>query len=217
MNETQFIDMVKTGAILSYRKYSVLPSLTIAQAILESGWGKSGLARNANNLFGIKTSTSWRGEKVSLETTEYTRTNKKYTIVADFRKYNNIEDSILDHALILMNDRYAKVIRTTNYKIACYEVWKAGYATEPKYPELLINIIEQYNLNKIDEYVLNDKTYKKITEVFNNMNIFKVQELLNKWGITDKNNKPLNVDGKQGELTDSAILKAKELLNYILK
>lgn len=144
-----FIDSVLDGVKISYEKYNILPSLIIAQAILESGWGRSQLAKEGNNLFGIKADKSWTGDKVLIPTKEFIN-GKWQTINAYFRKYNSLSDAVIDHAVFLSKPRYQSVKNTKDYNVACYEVWKAGYATDPKYPSKLIQIIKENELYKYD-------------------------------------------------------------------
>jgi len=146
LSQQEFIDSIKDGAIESYKKYHVLPSLTIAQAILESGWGKSAIG---NNLFGIKAGSNWTGKTQTVRTSEY-GSGGYYHINATFRDYDSIDDSIEDHAKLLTNSRYDSVRAATNYKTACQEVQKDGYATSPTYANSLIKLIEQYNLDQWD-------------------------------------------------------------------
>ena len=82
---TKFIEEIKDEAIKNYKEYKILPSITIAQAILESSWGESDLAQIYNNLFGIKADSSWKGEYVTLETFEFYDTK----IEDKFRVYSN--------------------------------------------------------------------------------------------------------------------------------
>ena len=144
-----FIKKIGPLAQLDMQKKGVLASLTIAQAILESGWGESELTLKANNLFGIKATASWRGATYAIKTREYVN-NDPYTITADFKAYHSWEESISDHSELLQNARYSKVLNTSDYKVACEEVYKAGYATDPNYPTKLITLIEQYNLQQYD-------------------------------------------------------------------
>lgn len=143
-----FIDKVKDGAIEGWKKYKVLPSLTIAQAILESGWGKSGLSLQANNLFGVKAFSY--PKYVTMPTKEFI--NGKYITINDrFRKYNTWNESIEDHAKFLIdNKRYKNLIGVKDYKKACELIQQSGYATEPNYAKLLIQLIEQNQLYKFD-------------------------------------------------------------------
>ena len=145
-----FIESVAPGAIETYKKYGVLPSLTLAQAILESGWGESGLSANYNNLFGIKAGSSWTGKRANLQTKEQNSDGSYVTIRSDFRAYDSVSESIDDHGKLLTNDRYKPVIAAKNYKEACQKVRECGYATSLSYSSSLINIIEKYGLNQWD-------------------------------------------------------------------
>lgn len=163
--QMNFINLIKDAAIQSYNQYMVLPSLTIAQAILESNWGTSALAKEANNLFGLKWTDGY--DYVIMKTREYSN-NEWIVTEAKFRKYGNISDSITDHALLLQRPQYTKVLQAKDYREAAYEVWRAGYATDPDYPQKLIDIIEKYELYKIDEELLkSDNKIKDYEQVAN--------------------------------------------------
>lgn len=142
-----FLDEVIPGAIQAYKKYGVLPSLTLSQACLESNWGKC--APNYN-LFGIKWSSGCGRDYQELQTKEYLN-GKWITVLAKFRKYNSYAESIEDHAILLNKSWYAPVLKAKDYKEACKQVQSCGYATDPNYATQLIKIIEQYGLNKYDE------------------------------------------------------------------
>ncbi|BFN04392.1 glycoside hydrolase family 73 protein [Clostridium tetani] len=149
---TNFINSIKDGAIDSQKKYGVLASITIAQAILESGWGKSSLSRDCKNLFGVKAIGGWRGQKKSYSTYEYY--NSKKVLINDyFRVYNSYAESIEDHALFLVNNsRYRQhgFFNAKDYIGQANALQRAGYATSPIYAQQLINLIEQYKLYKFD-------------------------------------------------------------------
>lgn len=151
MKRTEFIEKVAQYAVADYNRSKILPSLTIAQAILESGWGKSGLAVRCNNLFGIK--GKYQGQGEVFPTKEFMG-GKWITIEAEFRKYPTFEGSIRDHNDLLQKPRYKKVKGEKDYKKACHAIKEAGYATDPNYPALLIDIIERLKLNKYDEQVV---------------------------------------------------------------
>jgi flagellar rod assembly protein/muramidase FlgJ len=156
MTKQEFINAVVDGARKGYKKYGILPSLTIAQAILESGWGQSHIE---NNLFGIKAGSSWAGKIAIRETKEFVN-GQWITVQAKFRAYDSFNESIEDHAKLLgTTDRYKKVIQAEDYIEACYEVWKAGYATDPNYSNKLINIIEQYELQQYDDLFYEDRKW----------------------------------------------------------
>lgn len=146
MNQQEFISRIAPTAVEDMHKTRIPASLTIAQAILESGWGSSELAVNAKNLFGIKgTGPAGSYEKVSDEVVN----GKKIQKASTFRKYNNWTESIRDHTDFLLKPRYSKVIGA-DWKTACQEVYDAKYATDPVYPKKLIEIIEQYKLYQYD-------------------------------------------------------------------
>ena len=149
-NQSHFLSAIKQGA-MDGAKEGVLPSITAAQAILESGWGSSELAKAPNNnLFGIKDSEDWNGEIVTVPTQEYV--NGEYiTVNAAFRKYASWNDSVVDHAKFFTStewrkNNYRKVVNETDYRIAAQELKNAGYATDPSYAGKLISLIEAYKL-----------------------------------------------------------------------
>ena len=153
-NQRHFLSAIKQGA-MDGAKEGVLPSITAAQAILESGWGSSELAKAPNNnLFGIKDSEDWHGAIVTVPTQEYL--NGDYiTVNAAFRKYASWNDSVVDHAKFFTStewrkDNYRKVVNETDYRIAAQELKNAGYATDPNYPGKLIRLIEAYKLYEWD-------------------------------------------------------------------
>lgn len=150
MKRHDFLQTVAEFAMADYKRTNILPSLTVAQAILESNWGLSGLATKANNLFGIKGTYEGKGE--NFETKEYYG-GKWVTITAQFRKYPSFEGSVKDHNDLLQKTRYKSVRGEKDYKKACYAIWAAGYATDPKYPDKLIAIIEKFKLYEYDERV----------------------------------------------------------------
>ena len=153
--QSHFLSAIKQGA-MDGAKEGVLPSITAAQAILESGWGSSELAKAPNNnLFGIKDSEDWNGESVTVLTQEYV--NGGYiTVNAAFRKYASWNDSVVDHAKFFTStewrkNNYRKVVNETDYRIAAQELKNAGYATDPGYAGKLISLIEAYKLYEWDE------------------------------------------------------------------
>lgn len=145
----QFIATFSSHAQQAAKVSGVPASITMAQAILESGSGNSGLARNANNFFGIK-ANGWDGKTVTMKTGEY-RGGKNVTESASFRAYTSPTESFIDHANFLKkNSRYKKIFTMTDpYKIAD-ELQRAGYATDPNYANKLKQIIKTYDLTKYD-------------------------------------------------------------------
>lgn len=151
--KNDFIDKVKDGAIEGWKKHKILPSVSIAQAILESNWGRSKLAKEANNLFGIK--GDYNGESLTVTTKEWDG-SKMIDVDAGFRKYPSWNESIEDHGTFFTStdwrkNNYKNVIGETNYKDMAKALSDSGYATDPAYATKLINIVEEYNLSKYDE------------------------------------------------------------------
>lgn len=157
------------------KKSGVLASVSMAQFILESGWGKSGLTQKANNAFGMKKNLSgntwpnsaWDGKSViSMKTGEETDDGKAYTITAEFRKYNCIEDSISDHSAYLTGAkdgdklRYEGLKGCKKYKQAAQIIKNGGYATSTSYVKALCDIIKEYSLT---DYEVKKKATKPAT------------------------------------------------------
>jgi LysM repeat protein len=142
--QEEYLNMWKDEAIQQMKKYKIPASITMAQAILESGNGNSELARNANNHFGIKCS-DWTGKKY------YKDDNVKNEC---FRSYKNAKESYEDHSIFLTTRaHYASLF---SYNITDYKSWavglrQAGYATSETYPQKLINLIEKLKLNDLDK------------------------------------------------------------------
>ena len=138
-----YIDRYKGIAIEEMNKYGIPASIKLAQALLESGNGNSYLATRANNHFGIKCGGSWSGKSV----------NRPDDSNNDcFRVYNDPEHSFRDHSQFLLRKRYENLftLRKDDYKGWAKGLKAAGYATNPRYPELLIDLIERYNLQQYD-------------------------------------------------------------------
>lgn len=157
-DKIEFIESIEQQAYINYKKYGILPSITIGQAILESGWGKSQLAMEHNNLFGIKADSRWNGDIATMTTNE----NYSDVIEASFRKYDSKAESIEDHGLFLYeNERYTVngVFIAKDYRSQALALQSAGYSTakneagELIYADKLSNIIKNYNLMLYDTKV----------------------------------------------------------------
>ena len=94
--QLNFISQIVSGAKQSYEETGIFPSITLAQAILESGWGRSGLAIKANNLFGIKADSGWKGKVLEMPTQEHVN-GGIITIIARWRVYESWNESVIDH------------------------------------------------------------------------------------------------------------------------
>ena len=149
MTAAQYIAGFKDIAMSEMRRTGIPASIKLAQGLLEAEMGNSNLVRRSNNHFGIKCKADWLGESVSHDDDERGEC---------FRKYDNPEDSYRDHSEFLRSrERYASLfkLRPDDYKGWAYGLKKAGYATNPRYPQMLIYNIEKYNLQQYDEVVLN--------------------------------------------------------------
>lgn len=137
-----YIEEYRYIAIEQQRKHAIPASITLAQALLESGAGKSELATKANNHFGIKCTSDWAGK-----TYRYSDNRANEC----FRKYADVADSYEDHSLFLKRKRYESLfaLSVKDYKGWARGLRECGYATDPKYPSKLINIIELYELDKL--------------------------------------------------------------------
>ena len=155
MQREDFIKMVEPMAIDVYEEYGIYPSVVISRAAIESNWGKSGLSKEGFNLFGIKADESWDGKTISMTTKEgYDDTEE-----AAFRKYRSFKESIYDYGKFLKeNKRYEKagLFKAKNAKEQAQILENAGYATKENskgelvYADVLINVIDNYELEKID-------------------------------------------------------------------
>ena len=149
LNDDQmaFVSAILPGAMQGLES-GLYPSITIAQAIHESGWGKSGLAAKYNNLFGVKASSSWTGKVVELPTQEEVD-GGIITITAKWRVYDSWNDSILDRIQFLLeNSTYRNngVFEANNYIEQAEALQRAGYATDSSYAVKLIQTIQTYSL-----------------------------------------------------------------------
>lgn len=155
MQREDFIEMVEPIAIDVYEKYGIYPSVTISRAAIESNWGKSELSKEYFNLFGIKADKSWNGRSVNMNTKEgYNDTEN-----AAFRRYRSYKESIYDYGKFLSeNKRYEKagLFKAKDGKAQAQVLEDAGYATnenskgELVYADVLINLMDKYNLDKVD-------------------------------------------------------------------
>lgn len=150
MDATLFIDSYKLFA-LETATGGLFPSLIMAQAILESEWGESTLAADYNNFFGIKADSSWTGKSVNLQTREVIDNNDIY-INDNFRVYDSPKQSFQDRADFLrLNARYSDVFKAVDVYSQAQLLQSAGYATDPNYANVLINVIGSYNLTELDK------------------------------------------------------------------
>ena len=142
LTPVQYIEMYKDIAIKEMKRMGVPAAITLAQGILETESGNSDLVKKSNNHFGIKCKSNWTAASV---------THDDDASGECFRSYKTADDSYRDHSNFLRGgDRYAFLfnIDVKDYKAWAYGLKKAGYATNPGYPQILIKHIEQYNLQQ---------------------------------------------------------------------
>ncbi|MBC5839900.1 MAG: glucosaminidase domain-containing protein [Flavobacteriaceae bacterium] len=153
-----YVLQYKDIAMKNMKTYGIPASIILAQGILESGAGRGDLAVSANNHFGIKCHTGWDGDSVR---------HDDDSAQECFRKYNDPGESFKDHSLFLTGrSRYANLFTLSkeDYKSWANGLRKAGYATDPKYPDKLISYIERYDLAQYDAQVLGIKYVPNATQ-----------------------------------------------------
>ena len=166
LTRKQYITKYSSLAVKQMRQYKIPASITLAQGILESNNGNSKLAVKANNHFGIKCH-GWEGKKI------FEDDDKKNEC---FRKYKSPLESFKDHSIFL--NKYSRYAFLFDYKITDYKSWarglkKAGYATNKKYPELLIKIIEDNKLNIYDDKDVEIELISRIRNIYMHPNRIK--------------------------------------------
>lgn len=142
--QEKFLAAIKPK-LLQLKSKGILPSIMAAQAALESNYGTSRLAREANNLFSIK--GSYNGQTYYIPTREYSPSKGYYVINGQFRKYSSWDESIQDYVdLMTANPRYHNLLFKDNYKDVAHLLKQDGYATDPNYAKALIDLINMYKL-----------------------------------------------------------------------
>ena len=140
-----YVKKYAPAATKNMRFFKIPASITLAQGILESGYGEGTLAKKANNHFGIKCHKEWKGKSITHDDDEKGEC---------FRSYKNPLRSYRDHSLFLVDrDRYSSLftLNRKDYKGWAVGLKAAGYATDPKYADKLISLIERFNLTRFDE------------------------------------------------------------------
>jgi len=140
-----YVKKYAPAATKNMRFFKIPASITLAQGILESGYGEGTLAKKANNHFGIKCHKEWKGKSITHDDDEKDEC---------FRSYKNPLRSYRDHSLFLVDrDRYSSLftLNRKDYKGWAVGLKAAGYVTDPKYADKLISLIERFNLTRFDE------------------------------------------------------------------
>ena len=151
MTETQkkFVSKMIPSVLKAYADTGVKPSVSLAQAGIESGWGTSGLAKGGNNLYGMKAGSKWKGNIYSASTKEY-GSGGSYTIKSGFRAYGSWDQSVQDYVKTMTGGRYDKALKANNYYDAVVAIKNAGYASDPNYVKHITGTITKYNLQALD-------------------------------------------------------------------
>jgi len=150
-----YIASYQSIAISEMHRSGIPASIKLAQGLMESDWGRSDLATTGNNHFGIKCGGAWTGPTFYKEDDDYDKNGKLKQ--SCFRAYANVGESYIAHTEFLKKTRSSKrydflfLLRPTDYKGWAHGLSRAGYATDPKYPQKLIQIIEKYNLHQFDQ------------------------------------------------------------------
>jgi LysM repeat protein len=217
----EYIEIYKDDAIREMQKSGVPASITLAQGILESGDGNSPLAVYAKNHFGVKCHNGWDGETMRLDDDEKNEC---------FRKYESVYDSYKDHSHFLTSrSRYEFLfeLKITDYKGWAKGLKKAGYATNPKYADLLIMLIEANELNKYDNYarvppkkLSKDRSSKmlaynkkvRVIKLHNNIKYIKVKEGDTFYRITKDYDMNLWQIYKYNDLNKSDVLRVGDII-----
>jgi LysM repeat protein len=215
----EYIERYKDDAVREMQKSGVPASITLAQGILESGDGNSPLAVDAKNHFGVKCHSDWKGKSIRVDDDEKNEC---------FRKYESVYESFKDHSdFLVTRSRYDFLF---NLKVTDYKAWakglkKAGYATNPKYADLLIHIIERNNLDQYDTYkkVVSQKPSKTRTpkvlalktrtiKLHNRIKYIKVQKRDTYYRITQYFEMNLRQIFKYNDLNEGDVLKVGDII-----
>lgn len=158
-----YIETFKAVAIEEMNAYGIPASITLAQGIIESGSGNSSLAKYANNHFGIKCTSEWKGKA-------YYKDDDQSNDC--FRVYKDARESYKDHSTFLKRKRYSFLFELdkNDYKNWAYGLKQAGYATNPRYPAMLISMIEKYQLNQYDQSESEKEKLKREDKIFTEIN-----------------------------------------------
>jgi LysM repeat protein len=158
-----YIDKYKGVAIEEMNHNGIPASITLAQGLIESGNGNSSLAKYANNHFGVKVTSDWKGKGY------YKDDDKRNDC---FRVYADARESYKDHSEFLKRKRYSALFELdkNDYRNWALGLKQAGYATNPKYPDILINIIDKYRLYQYDQPESETQKLQREDRIFTQIN-----------------------------------------------
>lgn len=196
-----YINQYKEIAKNNMKQYGIPASITLGQGILESGAGTGPLSAIANNHFGIKCHKEWNGPSVSYDDDAAGEC---------FRKYGHSSESYRDHSLFLTSrPRYSRLFELDKDDYAAWAkgLRAAGYATDPRYPEKLIGIIERYQLNKYDAEVMG-REYQPVStkeQININSDLYQVAQGDTLYSISRRFNIPVDELRRKNNITDNVI------------
>ena len=202
----QYLQIFGPIAQREMKQYKIPASITLAQGLLESGFGEGRLALEGNNHFGIKCHRTWQGEKI------YHDDDEKGEC---FRVYADAGESYRDHSLFLSErDRYAFLFRLgkRDYRAWAKGLKKAGYATDPKYPDKLIRLIERFDLAQYDKKDAQEIMVQRAKAPPSNESIYVVQKGDTLYSIARELKIDLNVLKRKNNLKDNTIYLGQELI-----
>jgi flagellum-specific peptidoglycan hydrolase FlgJ len=195
----QYIDQFAPIAQQEMKSYGIPASITLAQGLLESGMGYGRLAIEGNNHFGIKCHKEWNGKRI------YHDDDKKGEC---FRVYKNPAISYRDHSLFLRErNRYEFLFdfKTDDYKSWAKGLKKAGYATDPKYPDKLISLIERFDLTRFDNKKSKNRDTKYLKKISKKNKIHTVVKGDTLYSVSKKYNVPLDEIIQLNKIKDQTI------------
>ncbi|BCJ98128.1 glucosaminidase domain-containing protein [Anaerocolumna chitinilytica] len=215
MANRKFIEQIAAASLKYYPTYKILPSMTIAQACLESAWGKTGLAKDCNNFFGMKWTSSCGVDYEEYSTKEQKKDGTWYTIKAKFRKYPGVIEGIKGYYDFLNYTRYKNLKGQTDYREACRLIREDGWATDLSYTSKLVTLVKDNELWKFDLQAIYPKgPLGNITPDTNFLAIVWLQNGLNTCLAGVKGFDTLKVDGDYGVKTRAAVLLYWDLLGW---
>jgi flagellum-specific peptidoglycan hydrolase FlgJ len=201
-----YISKYKDIAKNNMKQFGIPSSICIGQGILESGAGTGPLSSLANNHFGIKCHKDWTGASVKYDDDSAQEC---------FRKYNQASESYNDHALFLKGRKWYEPLFKLDkgdYKGWAKGLKAAGYATDPKYPEKLIAIIERYHLDQYDAEVLGNDYVVKSVETKSDFKEYQVSQGDTLYSISKKFNVSIDDLKKKNNISDNALSIGQSLI-----
>ena len=201
-----YISKYKDIAKNNMKQFGIPSSICLGQGILESGAGTGPLSSLANNHFGIKCHQDWTGASVKYDDDSAQEC---------FRKYNQASESYNDHALFLKGRKWYEPLFKLDkgdYRSWAKGLKAAGYATDPKYPEKLIAIIERYHLNQYDAEVLGNDYVMKSIETKSNFKEYQVSQGDTLYSISKKFNVSIDDLKKKNNISDNVLSIGQSLI-----